>query len=103
MHWTGIVGEEDAGQLEQDTKFAKSRFAGEIDRQRSVDRLCQFGADSRFNFLSDAEIRRSAENEPAAFCPSLNFYRCGNKSLCRPALGRSVFSAGIQAEDRFNI
>ena len=42
----------------------------------------------------------AAEQEPNTICPALDFLSAGDEFFNRPAFGRAIFRAGIQAEDR---
>ena len=53
-----------------------------------------------FDLIGNWRVTFAAENQPDAICSVLNFARGGNESFDRPAFGRAVFRAGIQAEDR---
>ena len=51
-------------------------------------------------WLRNGHVAFAAEHQPGAIGPLLNFLGGGDEFFHRPAFGRAVFRAGIQAENR---
>src|SRR2546423_1940399 len=54
--------------------------------------------DCCFNFGGEGGIGLASENKPKAICALLDFARSRDESFAWPALGRTIFGAGVQAE-----
>src|ERR1051326_2776935 len=98
MHWPRIIRQHNATKFEQHTKLSQRCFASEV--QRSCIAASHLRTpESGFDLPRNPSVRRSAKNKPTATCPSLDFHRCRNETLNRPALRWPVLRARIESKE----
>ena len=90
VHGPGVVGENDAAELEQRHELPQRGLPGQVE---------DANAGEPGNLVAEFPITVAPKRQPEAIPhPSGHFSCDGGKARCRPAFGGAVFRAGIQAK-----